>query len=405
MALIKCPECGNLVSDHATSCPKCGFPVDKMKKQSEQSAPQPSVPQEPVAPKQSIPQKPILNSSENNDSELQNLLEGIEHLYKSKKYAQAKELVASSRRKYPTNIRLAELATDIDSALHRKRNGRVFLIAIVILAILVGVGYSVSSHNKTAAEEQAWSAAKDSNTISALNNFMTEFPNGKHYDEALQLYMGLKGNDEGYWKGIETSQNASDFQNYLTKFPNGAYAALATNKIDSIDYDAATKKSTPEAFQAYLTAHPNGVYAQQAHEQANKIQSMAVSDEEKSTVKELFSNYYSAYQNQDEAGIKDFFNSTTHRYYTKTNATKDDIVAEMKKTFEGDVKSLDIEVESSSFKVTKDEKQNLKATFYVIVNVERADASKNSSVRSAITATVDQNNKITSITSRKISKE
>lgn len=27
MALIKCPECQNEVSDKATSCPHCGFPI------------------------------------------------------------------------------------------------------------------------------------------------------------------------------------------------------------------------------------------------------------------------------------------------------------------------------------------------------------------------------------------
>ena len=27
MALIKCPECGHEVSDRATSCPKCAFPL------------------------------------------------------------------------------------------------------------------------------------------------------------------------------------------------------------------------------------------------------------------------------------------------------------------------------------------------------------------------------------------
>lgn len=27
MALIQCPECGAMVSDQATSCPKCGSPV------------------------------------------------------------------------------------------------------------------------------------------------------------------------------------------------------------------------------------------------------------------------------------------------------------------------------------------------------------------------------------------
>lgn len=28
MALIKCPECGNEVSDKAKNCPKCGNPID-----------------------------------------------------------------------------------------------------------------------------------------------------------------------------------------------------------------------------------------------------------------------------------------------------------------------------------------------------------------------------------------
>jgi ribosomal protein L32 len=26
MALIKCPECGNSISEHAPSCPHCGIP-------------------------------------------------------------------------------------------------------------------------------------------------------------------------------------------------------------------------------------------------------------------------------------------------------------------------------------------------------------------------------------------
>lgn len=29
MALIKCPECGNKVSDKANACPKCGYPNNK----------------------------------------------------------------------------------------------------------------------------------------------------------------------------------------------------------------------------------------------------------------------------------------------------------------------------------------------------------------------------------------
>lgn len=29
MAIIKCPECGKEISDKATSCPSCGFPLLK----------------------------------------------------------------------------------------------------------------------------------------------------------------------------------------------------------------------------------------------------------------------------------------------------------------------------------------------------------------------------------------
>ena len=29
MAIIKCPECGKEISDKATSCPNCGFPLTK----------------------------------------------------------------------------------------------------------------------------------------------------------------------------------------------------------------------------------------------------------------------------------------------------------------------------------------------------------------------------------------
>ena len=28
MALIKCPECGKEISDKATACPNCGYPID-----------------------------------------------------------------------------------------------------------------------------------------------------------------------------------------------------------------------------------------------------------------------------------------------------------------------------------------------------------------------------------------
>ncbi len=38
MALIKCPECGNSVSDKAVRCPKCGFPLDEINAATQESS-------------------------------------------------------------------------------------------------------------------------------------------------------------------------------------------------------------------------------------------------------------------------------------------------------------------------------------------------------------------------------
>lgn len=36
MALIKCPECGKEISDKASSCPSCGYPINSTKVETEQ---------------------------------------------------------------------------------------------------------------------------------------------------------------------------------------------------------------------------------------------------------------------------------------------------------------------------------------------------------------------------------
>lgn len=38
MSLIMCPECGSEVSDKATSCPKCGYPINKVETEEERES-------------------------------------------------------------------------------------------------------------------------------------------------------------------------------------------------------------------------------------------------------------------------------------------------------------------------------------------------------------------------------
>lgn len=47
-----------------------------------------------------------------------------------------------------------------------------------------------------------------------------------------------------FWDSIKSSGDPSDFKAYLDKYPNGQYAALARNKISSLDKGAAKGRST-----------------------------------------------------------------------------------------------------------------------------------------------------------------
>lgn len=44
MALVKCPECGNQVSDRASACPKCGYPFNQIKPTQERMEKSPNPP-------------------------------------------------------------------------------------------------------------------------------------------------------------------------------------------------------------------------------------------------------------------------------------------------------------------------------------------------------------------------
>lgn len=372
MALLKCPECGNMVSDQATSCPKCGYPVEKMKREQhvdveqDQQQPQPK-------PEQQVKEQPHREST---PDECEDFIENINELIQHKQYAEAREALQTARHKYPSNMQLIHLDSELESKMKSKRNSRITAIIVILLIIFLIGAYTVKRSHKS---NEALSAATDS-----LQNMKSK-------------------NDSAYWNGISSSSNTYDFQQYLKQFPSGVFVQQANNKIDSLDFVSAKQQNTTDAFQKYLTTHPQGLYVEQANSAINNIKNAAITPEETQAVRDLMNNYYTAYENKDAEGITTYFNHITNKYYKKSNATYDDIRGQLKSAYNSDIKNLVISVESSSFKVKKDASGNFSANFYVITNIERNDESKNSTSRSAISVKIDKNQKITSITSRIIS--
>ena len=463
MSLIKCPECGETVSDKASNCPHCGFGI------AENIAHCPEcgsvVPKDAVAcPKCAFPlhenkvqrkEEVVVNQQPNNrekELELQRIepsfsdakrlfesksfieaynkinialhvspnnveclkleeliVDGIREssykkasdLLQDKQYAKALAEIDTALNYAPNSHKLINLSNEVKSAKSRRRVRTTVLIIVIFVAIIGGVAYSVHNSYLKDNEENAWTEAKDSATVSSLEHFIELYPEGTHSMEAEQLLEGIKKKDTDYWDRICRYGDVSVFQDYKEKFPQGLYLVQADTKIDSLDWLQAVQKNTPEAYSSYLTAHPQGTHSMDAETAQNNIKNTTPNEEEINNVKTIFTNYYAAVEGKDNDAVLEFFEAVTPRYYGITNAKKADILTNLKKMYSKDIKQLHVTLNTDGLKVTKDASGNFKVTFSIDCEYDRDDASLQTTASMIVNAVVNPNQKITSITSKK----
>ena len=109
-----------------------------------------------------------------------------------------------------------------------------------------------------------------------------------------------------YWETIKNSTNADDFKSYLEKYPNGQFAALAKNRIATLEAPAkpaeskpappndsatelafwdAVKNSTSAAdYRAYLQKYPNGAFVELAK---NRLAPLEAAERERAKGNEI----------------------------------------------------------------------------------------------------------------------
>lgn len=434
-SLIKCPECGETIPKDSVSCPNCAFPLQeeqnvvneetvtlnlyhKEKKEEAKPGPTFSEAKQLYESNSFIPAYEKINialSATPANEECLRLKAAIvseisdksliaaNDLLLQKKYAEAITEVQSALRYAPHSHELKEMLGKIKSAKSRRRTRITAVVVIVIVAALSGIAYSAYNSNLKADEEEAWTIAKDSSTVSSLQRYMEEFPGGEHAFEAEKILMQLRQADANYWENIRQSGDVSKFEEYKTRFPQGQYLSQADNSIDSLDWVKATKSNTPEAYASYLSAHPQGYYAGEAATAQNSIKSLAPNEEEIQSMKDYFSNYYTAVEDKDDNSLLDFFESVTRQYYGIANAKKGDILSNLKNMHNKDNRQLSIQINDDDFKVVKDASGNLNVTFTIGVSYGGDGTTAESTSNMAVSAVVNSNKKIVSISSKKAS--
>lgn len=74
-------------------------------------------------------------------------------------------------------------------------------------------------------EAEDWVKAKKLNTVNALNRFISLYPRSSHIVEANAILGGLYETKE--WKSAQKDNTISSYRNYLNHYPSGRYAVEA----------------------------------------------------------------------------------------------------------------------------------------------------------------------------------
>ena len=204
MALIKCPECGHEVSDKASSCPNCGYPL--------RSAENPVLPDEP--------EKPELAKEPSAETATESVAESIPH-----------EAPAP-----------AKLPSDGENYMSRgkKKDHSAAAIIIAIIAILsvIAIVETVTEQKeetaRKAADRAASAAASSSQTSSSQSSSSaSSYSSSKYSEDDIQSSVYLLAEEcvKSHLKAPSTAEFCSMSECAFQKGEDGVY--MMTGTVDS----------------------------------------------------------------------------------------------------------------------------------------------------------------------------
>jgi uncharacterized protein (TIGR02145 family) len=141
-------------------------------------------------------------------------------------------------------------------------------------------------------EDKAWSHAVTINTVAGYEEYLQDFKDGIHAEEAQKKISEIEDNDD--WQTALTNNTKAAYQEYLQNRPNGKWTSDANKKIDEFeqlaqqkqenarankarlaedkDWNTAKSTNTLKSYQSYQNKYPNGRYKSEAANQIASIQ-------------------------------------------------------------------------------------------------------------------------------------
>lgn len=382
MAIIKCPECGHQVSDHANTCPNCGVGIAGK-----------------------VTRCPDCGEIVFNDQEMCPNCHSPLH-YHQKPIASPVEVTKSEEEDVHNQ---SEQPTKQQQQQPKKKNGmlKIFIVAFVIALIAVFVvGYFHYTTQKQN-EMEAYENAMGSSEPSVLQNYLDIYTDApiEHRDSIEAHLEALKAVDTE-WTNAVVSNSKSALERYIKLHPGSVHIPEAKIKIDSIDWVTATTADTPEAYQTYINAHSDGLHYDEARAAYDKADAAQVGEQDKQIVSEICSHFFRSLAQKDEDGLTSVIGNVMTDFLHKPNATKTDVISYMHKLHSPtDITSMTFR-SNNDWKIDKKEAADggyeYSVTFSVDQKIERTDETKETFCTYKVDAKISADNKIVSMNMKKI---
>ena len=104
-------------------------------------------------------------------------------------------------------------------------------------------------------EESAWEQAVSENTFEAYKNFLDQYPESEHAEDAnLKI-------EELYFEQAKEAGTASGYREFLERYPDGRLVQQATSLLESAVFETVKEENTLIAYENFLLEYPDNAFA------------------------------------------------------------------------------------------------------------------------------------------------
>jgi hypothetical protein len=218
---------------------------------------------------------------------------------------------------------------------NRKNKSKYLLRTVAGILVLIGIYffyYEVVLEKNL--ERSAWETAIKENSVNGYLSYIERHPSGIHFDEAQEGLFSLKRTEASVWEGLKESENISELNDFISQFNNSPYLSLVEARLDSLSWIVSLKTNSAESYYEYLEFSRHGElkgdYIAEAQKRYDWLyQSTPVEDFELDSIRTTVNSFYSALSSLDHDGMYRFLAHHVNRFFDSGGASRERITGEL----------------------------------------------------------------------------